>query len=69
MGIEPTAGGCPATGFEVQERHQAANYSRFIMVFSDRLHDMRHTCQSKLNCCSFFNLTIFDIELTAVRTL
>jgi hypothetical protein len=28
MGIEPTAGGCPATGFEVQERHQAANYSR-----------------------------------------
>ncbi len=27
MGIEPTAGGCPATGFEVQERHQAANYS------------------------------------------
>ncbi len=28
MGIDPTAGGCPATGFEVQERHQAANYSR-----------------------------------------
>jgi hypothetical protein len=27
MGIEPTAGGCPATGFEDQERHQAANYS------------------------------------------
>ncbi len=27
MGIEPTAGGCPATGFEVQERHQATNYS------------------------------------------
>ncbi len=30
MGIEPTAEGCPATGFEVQERHQAANYSRKI---------------------------------------
>ncbi len=29
MGIEPTAGGCPATGFEVQERHQAANYSHY----------------------------------------
>lgn len=27
MGIEPTAGGCPATGFEVQERHQVTNYS------------------------------------------
>ena len=30
MGIEPTAEGCPATGFEVQERHQAANYSRLF---------------------------------------
>jgi hypothetical protein len=31
MGIEPTAGGCPATGFEVQERHQAANYSHKVV--------------------------------------
>ena len=29
MGIEPTAGGCPAAGFEVQERHQTANYSHY----------------------------------------
>jgi hypothetical protein len=27
MGIEPTAGGCPATGFEVQEAHQLPSYS------------------------------------------
>ncbi len=33
MGIEPTAGGCPATGFEVQERHQAANYSQMTYKF------------------------------------
>lgn len=32
MGIEPTAEGCPATGFEVQERHQAANYSHVIAI-------------------------------------
>ncbi len=31
MGIEPTAGGCPATGFEDQERHQAANYSHVFL--------------------------------------
>ncbi len=35
MGIEPTAGGCPATGFEVQERHQAANYSRLMIYKID----------------------------------
>ncbi len=32
MGIEPTTGGCPATGFEDQERHQAANYSHDIVI-------------------------------------
>jgi hypothetical protein len=45
MGIEPTAGGCPATGFEVQERHQAANYSR-MFVYLDRLHDAWLICQN-----------------------
>lgn len=40
MGIEPTAGGCPATGFEVQERHQAANYSHdfdYLFTFESQL--------------------------------
>lgn len=70
MGIEPTAGGCPATGFEVQERHQAANYSRMKKFFTNRLHDMISNCQSKLNFhCTLIYLTIFTIKLTPVLTL
>ena len=37
MGIEPTAGGCPATGFEDQERHQAANYSQLMGNYENKL--------------------------------
>ena len=58
MGIEPTAGVCPATGFEVQERHQAANYSRKFkqalligFTVSNYIFTSRHLQVLKLGSC------------------